>query len=642
MSETHHAELLATWLQDHPGQEPPASLLDGAPDVVEAVYALRPDLAPAARVTIDDVLARVTEGPLAAEGVGRAAIEGLVSWLSAHPGAEPPADVAPEVVEAVYALRPDLAPAPRVDISDILGAVTSGPLATMEPEVDEGAEVVALQPAAIAEPRVVPSAQSTAVEKALDRSEVKKPSAANNNRWWIGGGLGTLVAAALAMVVIVPMSSSIPEAPLGEVYSEAEPAAAPAAEPQSAAGGAGPSGSAAARDPAPSRRSSASASPKADANAQDQLEALGYVDNGTTRAGPAKKPAPTTTSVSQDRAAAAGQDVGDLGGVGDYREPPPSPADTMKSEEQAAGESFDLDVSTDAPMVAPTASGRAQREYSPNVETVTGEERNRAKEYGESESARRYDADDDYSSADAITVTESRRAGERKSKKSRDSNEGFSIPGFSRKEEAAAPAAPEPEAALREADEAEEMDGLFASDSFEDLADDEASGTEFGRGATAQAPAGGGAQSKDSTVASTPSASSSGAVGGLAGGATGDRLSDARSNAWSLAAAPSVAGRDPAYDDAVNAGDGAAMRTFLDHGDPDIVADAAYRLGRGKLAAGGTDEALAFISIGLDAKRTDARLRARLYALQGEVHERRGDTDAAIDSYKKAATLLGR
>jgi len=59
MSTNEHS--LAQWL-DAPGTDPEG--LD--PEVLEAVYAMRPDLAPAPRVTADDILAGVMEGPLAA------------------------------------------------------------------------------------------------------------------------------------------------------------------------------------------------------------------------------------------------------------------------------------------------------------------------------------------------------------------------------------------------------------------------------------------------------------------------------------------------------------------------------------------------------------------------------------------------
>ncbi|MDP2314372.1 MAG: hypothetical protein Q8P41_15835, partial [Pseudomonadota bacterium] len=54
----------------------------------------------------------------------------LATWLSSPAGTEPPEDLDPEVLGAVYALVPDRAPPPRVSIDDILGLVTTGPFAS--------------------------------------------------------------------------------------------------------------------------------------------------------------------------------------------------------------------------------------------------------------------------------------------------------------------------------------------------------------------------------------------------------------------------------------------------------------------------------------------------------------------------------
>lgn len=51
----------------------------------------------------------------------------LALWL--EQGGEPPEDLDPEVIEAISILRPDLAPPPRVDLDDILASVQEGPLA---------------------------------------------------------------------------------------------------------------------------------------------------------------------------------------------------------------------------------------------------------------------------------------------------------------------------------------------------------------------------------------------------------------------------------------------------------------------------------------------------------------------------------
>lgn len=62
MSHDEHSRALAAWLDAESGAPPPTALDD---DVVEAILALRPDRAPPARVSADDILALVEEGPLA-------------------------------------------------------------------------------------------------------------------------------------------------------------------------------------------------------------------------------------------------------------------------------------------------------------------------------------------------------------------------------------------------------------------------------------------------------------------------------------------------------------------------------------------------------------------------------------------------
>jgi hypothetical protein len=68
MNEQKQAERLAAWLED--ANNRPDVGLDGLEaldaDVRETLIALRPELAPAPRVSVDDILAGVTEGPLAA------------------------------------------------------------------------------------------------------------------------------------------------------------------------------------------------------------------------------------------------------------------------------------------------------------------------------------------------------------------------------------------------------------------------------------------------------------------------------------------------------------------------------------------------------------------------------------------------
>lgn len=67
----------------------------------------------------------------------------LAEWLDANPGEAPPEGVEAEVIEAVYALRPDLAPAPRVSLDDILAGVATGPFARSGPPVQDQPDAAA-------------------------------------------------------------------------------------------------------------------------------------------------------------------------------------------------------------------------------------------------------------------------------------------------------------------------------------------------------------------------------------------------------------------------------------------------------------------------------------------------------------------
>lgn len=120
MSETLQAQALADWLADG-GAGTPA--LDD--DVLEAIYALKPELAPPHRLTVEAVLDSVVEGPLVDPAVAQA----LAEWLRAAPGTPPPQSLPIGVVETTYALRPELAPAPRLSIDDVLEGLSDGPLA---------------------------------------------------------------------------------------------------------------------------------------------------------------------------------------------------------------------------------------------------------------------------------------------------------------------------------------------------------------------------------------------------------------------------------------------------------------------------------------------------------------------------------
>lgn len=119
--------------------------------------------------------------------------EALMRWLEAGGRGDPPEGADPDALAAVYALRPDLAPPPRVSIDDILGEVTAGPFADTV-EDDDGGEVV---------PFPVPPSEPPPTDDLDDDDETVRRRPA----WWGwagASGLGALAAAAAALLVFTP------------------------------------------------------------------------------------------------------------------------------------------------------------------------------------------------------------------------------------------------------------------------------------------------------------------------------------------------------------------------------------------------------------------------------------------------------
>ena len=212
MSENQEAQILAQWLDGVPGGTVPESLDS---DVAETVFALRPEYAPAPAVTIEAVLASLTDGPLVDPAIG----EALRSWLEAGPGTPPP-DILPiGVVEAFYALRPDMAPAPSVGIEEILNSVTEGPFAPATPS----AELIDF-PAST-------NTGDTAASTEFNKAEPARKRA--HRRWWTAPSLTVAAVAATTIFFVGPMSDRASEGPPSQTrdYVPAAPSAV-ADEPQ--------------------------------------------------------------------------------------------------------------------------------------------------------------------------------------------------------------------------------------------------------------------------------------------------------------------------------------------------------------------------------------------------------------------------
>ncbi len=104
----------------------------------------------------------------------------LAEWLSTRPGTPPPEGLSAEVVAAVYAMRPERAPAPRVTIDDVLATVTTGPFA-----------------ASAARPKL-------GSERASARGVGARATPARRRPWWMAPALGLGITAALAAVIVIP------------------------------------------------------------------------------------------------------------------------------------------------------------------------------------------------------------------------------------------------------------------------------------------------------------------------------------------------------------------------------------------------------------------------------------------------------
>ncbi|MFZ5476749.1 MAG: hypothetical protein ACOZNI_08240, partial [Myxococcota bacterium] len=138
----------------------------------------------------------------------------LADWLKQPAGTDPPDGLDPDVVAAVYALRPDLAPRPRTTLDDILGSVKEGPFATGEPTTGEVVEF----------PRRAPPAP---VEVEKSAPERRRP-----RRWrWMMPAVGGFLAAAAAAAIFIPVAGNLksrePDLAVTESARMERPAAAP-------------------------------------------------------------------------------------------------------------------------------------------------------------------------------------------------------------------------------------------------------------------------------------------------------------------------------------------------------------------------------------------------------------------------------
>lgn len=158
-SEAIEADVLARWIDGDKETLP-------SEECLVAVWAMRPDLAPSPRVSLDDVLLRVNTGPLSEN-------------VSVSDG-EVVQDLGDDFVEAIFAQSrssTDLS----VSLEDVLSRVGSGPLSTTVVESVEGTQ---------------------------DTESV--PQSANNNRWWTAPWVAGGLAAALVLFTLLPSQFEAP------------------------------------------------------------------------------------------------------------------------------------------------------------------------------------------------------------------------------------------------------------------------------------------------------------------------------------------------------------------------------------------------------------------------------------------------
>ena len=175
-SETIEADLLARWIDGErdtvPGEE-----------CMVAVWAMRPDLAPSPRVSLDDVLARVTTGPL---------FENISASDSDVPDVTDEIEMMDTIkdemgddfVQAIFAQsrsREELS----VSLDDVLSRVNTGPLSR----------------------NVSVSSADTSAANELE------PQSANNDRWWSAPWVAGGLAVALVLFTLLPSQF---EAPVSE------------------------------------------------------------------------------------------------------------------------------------------------------------------------------------------------------------------------------------------------------------------------------------------------------------------------------------------------------------------------------------------------------------------------------------------
>ncbi|MFT5583826.1 MAG: hypothetical protein ACI9VR_001410 [Cognaticolwellia sp.] len=171
MNTETQASLLAEWLEQ-PGTPPPVGL---DPDVVQAAIALRPELAPAPSVSLDDILSGVTTGPFAADSSASGPVESEPQGRSAElPLDQAPVDLEPANSPQIDGVAPviDLAARRRRRIWGGVGLLAAAALVL----VSVGPQLLNQAPDLALLPQDLPGA-----EEQMSRSPAPPPPAEADN-----------------------------------------------------------------------------------------------------------------------------------------------------------------------------------------------------------------------------------------------------------------------------------------------------------------------------------------------------------------------------------------------------------------------------------------------------------------------------
>jgi len=582
----------------------------------------------------------------------------LAQWLDEHPGSAPPDGVDPDVLETIYALRPDLAPAPSFSIDDILGDITSGPFA--EPA---GAEIVPLPaPVTTPEPEPVPELEpehdaAAPIDLATER---------RRRRPWLWSGVGAVAAAAMALVVAIPhLDTGISDEALYAPLQQPSPSAAPEPatiaelEPEAEA------------EESADRWESGAKKAEADeltagllegalAEAQQEPPLLDAVAGGgttstTTAAGPA---APGATAASETYYAPAEIAGGELSeakerkdelsrdGVaparrassGEYAQPQASPTIPELTERTLAA---DAGVSTDAPAPPADLESLGGMGYlsdpAPPPEALAqpveeSEEfdmgSNAGADYG---AVAGFDDFEDLADEDAdgswadMEIHEEERSRERK----KDQDDA----GASDRRQRGA--------------EEETLSYETASVSRGGYRSPRLGAGRSGRASKARPAT---EQAYDAVEPAEPAPAPT-----PPSGSTALDLDHLRAQANPLDYSASWYLSDPSIDEGTRArvaaaygavqsavvegdagGSDATLESLLTSGNAKLVQDAAFRLATLQLQQGQRNTALATVNRGLAASASPTVFRSRLLALQGSILEEQGDVSGAIEAYQRA------